>query len=109
MINELITQPNLNLSKEQIITYCQRWHITQLALFGSVLRDDFSPHSDIDILVTFHPDAQWGLFDLVRMEDELATLTNRKIDLLTKASIEQSRNPLRRQEILQTAQVIYES
>ncbi|MCK6630055.1 MAG: nucleotidyltransferase domain-containing protein [Anaerolineae bacterium] len=62
--------------------FCQRWHIRELALFGSVLRDDFNPDSDVDILATFTPEADWSLFDHVRMEEELSHLLNRPVDLL---------------------------
>ncbi|MEO0406057.1 MAG: nucleotidyltransferase family protein [Cyanobacteria bacterium P01_A01_bin.135] len=87
--------------------FCQKWQITELALFGSVLRDDFRPDSDIDVLVTFTPDAPWTLLDLINMEYELADLTGRDIDLIEKQAIEKSDNWLRRDEILNTAQVIY--
>ncbi len=56
---------NLNLPRNEIARFCQRWKIREMALFGSVLRDDFSPDSDIDILVTFADDAKWGLLDLI--------------------------------------------
>ena len=72
-----------------------------------MLRDDFSPDSDLDVLVTFSPEAHWGLFDHVRMEQELADLVHRKIDLLSRRAVEQSHNWIRRQEILDTAEVIY--
>jgi len=80
-----------------------------LALFGSVLRDDFGPGSDLDVLVTFEPEADWSLLDHLRMEQELAALLGRKIDLLTKRAVEQSHNWMRRQEILNTAEVVYAS
>lgn len=71
--------------------------------FGSVLREDFLPESDIDVLVTFHPGAQWSLFDLVDMKDELEHLFGRKIDLVEKRAL---RNPFRKREILRTMQVM---
>jgi uncharacterized protein len=71
-----------------------------------VLRDDFSDNSDIDVLVSFMPDHSWGL-EFVAMREELATLFNRPVDLITRQSILKSRNDLRRQEILGSAEVIY--
>ena len=87
--------------------FCQRWQITELALFGSVLREDFGPGSDIDLLVRFQPGARRSLFDLVDMEDELSKLFGRKVDLVTRSAIENSRNYLRRNMILHSAKVIY--
>jgi predicted nucleotidyltransferase len=98
---------NIDMPRDQIADFCQRWHISEFALFGSVLREDFSPDSDLDVLVTFAPEANWSLLDHLRMEQELARLLNRKIDLFTKRAVEQSHNWIRRQEILSTAEVIY--
>lgn len=97
----------IDLAPDAIQHFCQKWQITELSLFGSVLRDDFHADSDIDVLVTFAPDAPWTLLDLVNMEYELADLTGRDIDLVEKRAIENSHNWLRRDEILSTAQVIY--
>jgi len=101
-----MSSPRINLN-ENLPHFCQKWQITELSLFGSVLRDDFRPDSDIDVLVTFAPNAPWSLLDLVNMEYELADLTGRDIDFLEKQAIEKSDNWLRRDEILNTAQVIY--
>jgi predicted nucleotidyltransferase len=87
--------------------FCSKWRIIELALFGSILRDDFRTDSDIDVLVSFTPNAPWTLLDLVNMEHELADLTGRDIDLVEKQAIEGSHNWLRRDEILSTAQIIY--
>lgn len=102
-----MVNPAIKLPGKKLADFCRRWRITELALFGSALREDFSPESDLDILVTFDPEANWGLLDHVRMEQELAALLGREIDLLTKRSVERSHNPIRRQEILGTAEVIY--
>lgn len=102
-----MSNPNINLPGSQIADFCQRWHIRELALFGSVLRDDFHPNSDLDILVTFAPEANWSLLDHLRMERELATLLNRKIDLFSRQAVERSHNWMRRLEILNTAEVVY--
>ena len=100
---------NLGLSEQEISDFCRRWRITELALFGSVLRDDFDAESDLDILVAFAPDADWSLLDHVQMEQELEGLLGRKVDLLSRRSVERSRNWLRRKEILDTAEVVYAS
>ncbi|MDZ7289132.1 MAG: nucleotidyltransferase domain-containing protein [candidate division KSB1 bacterium] len=104
-----MTKRNIDIPQKQLADFCRRWRISELALFGSVLRDDFDPDSDLDMLVTFAPEAEWSLPDHLRMEQELAELLGRKIDLLSKRAIEQNHNWIRRQEILNTAEVIYVS
>jgi predicted nucleotidyltransferase len=95
------------LPQAEISEFCRRWQIAELALFGSVLRNDFGSESDLDVLVTFAPEANWGLLDHSRMKQELVALLGRKVDLLTRKAVERSRNWLRRREILSTAQVVY--
>lgn len=95
------------LLHDRLLDFCHRWQITELALFGSMLRDDFRPDSDIDLLVTFAPTAHWGLLAHVHMERELSQILDRPVDLIEKAAIQESPNWLRRDEILQTAQIIY--
>jgi len=97
----------LELPNERIADFCRRWKITELALFGSALRDDFEPDSDIDMLATFAPDAAWGLFDHVTMQDELKSILGRDVDLISRTGIERSRNPIRRKAILESAEVVY--
>jgi uncharacterized protein len=101
-----LVRDRIKASSTQIAEFCQRWHITEFALFGSVIRDDFRPDSDIDVLVTFSSAAQWSLFDWVDMKDELEALFGRKVDIADKEGL---RNPYRRYEILRTHQVIYAS
>jgi len=91
---------------DAIQQFCRRWKIRELALFGSVLRTDFRPDSDVDILVTFRDDAEWGLLDHMQMQQELATLLHRPIDLVSKRALERSANWVRREAILNTAQVL---
>jgi uncharacterized protein len=98
---------NIDLPIEQIKEFCDRWQIIEFALFGSVLRNDFRPDSDIDVLVTFAPDAKRGLSETLQMRDELQALFDRKVDFIVKAAIERSENWLRRKNILESAQVIY--
>ena len=90
-----------------IAAFCERWQVTELALFGSVLRDDFRPESDIDVLIAFREEARHTLFDLVEMEEELTALFGREVDLTERAGIERSRNYLRRRAILQSTETIY--
>ena len=97
----------LQLSAEKITEFCHKWQVTEFALFGSVLRDDFSPDSDIDVMVKFHPDAHLTFSILDQMEVELKSIFKRDVDLVTRQGIETSRNYLRRHEILSSAQVIY--
>ena len=94
----------IDIPEAKLGEFCRRWKIEEFLLFGSVLRDDFSPDSDIDVLVTFAPDSGWSGFDLVDMTDELETLFDRKVDLVEKSAI---RNPFRRYRILTTKQVVY--
>lgn len=94
----------IDIPEAKLGEFCRRWKIEEFSLFGSVLRDDFSPDSDIDVLVTFAPDSGWSGFDLVDMTDELETLFDRKVDLVEKSAI---RNPFRRYRILTTKQVVY--
>lgn len=98
---------HISLPMPAIRAYCQKWDIREFALFGSVLRDDFTPTSDIDVLVTFEDNVCYTLFDLVYMADELETILGRKVDFIDRLAIENSPNPIRRNEILSTAQVIY--
>ncbi len=98
---------NIELPIEQIKEFCDRWQVIEFALFGSVLRDDFRPDSDIDVMVQFHSDAHPTFGTLDQMEAELTTIFQRDIDLITRQGIKTSRNYLRRQEILSSAQVIY--
>jgi uncharacterized protein len=95
---------NLTIQYDRVAEFCRRWQITEFALFGSILRADFQPDSDVDVLVTFAPDAPFSLFDLIRMENELSGIFGRDVDLVEKAGL---RNPFRRHNILQSSQVIY--
>lgn len=98
---------NIQLPEEKLVEFCQRWKVSEFALFGSVLRDDFRPDSDIDVLITFAPDAKRGLMTLTKMKYELEDLLGREVDLVNKHAVEASHNWIRRNEILGTAQVIY--
>ena len=95
---------NIDFPKDRIEDFCQRWKVVELALFGSVLRDDFRPGSDIDVLITFTPDCGWSLFDLAQMQEELKDIFQREVDLVEKEGL---RNPFRRHEILNHMEVVY--
>ena len=98
---------DIGMSQDAIAAFCERWSHAELALFGSVVRDDFGPESDIDVLVSFDPEARPTLFDIVRMQDELSRLSGHPVDLVTRAAVEASRNYIRRKAILDSAEVIY--
>ena len=102
-MNEL----QLNVSQSEIAAFCQKWLIEEFAVFGSAIRSDFNPSSDIDILVTFKPEAKWTLFDHVDMQDELRALFGREVDLVSRKGIERSQNHIRRREIIDSARVMY--
>lgn len=107
MQNIQVAKTQISIDYEKIAEFCQRWQITEFALFGSVLRDDFRPDSDIDVMVQFHPHARPTFCTLDEMEVELKTIFHRDVDLITRQGIETSRNYLRRQEIFSSALVIY--
>jgi predicted nucleotidyltransferase len=97
----------ITIDRGKIADFCRRWKIVNLSFFGSVLRDDFRPDSDIDVLVTFAQDAHWGLFDLTHMQEELKGILGREVDLVSRRAIESSRNYIRRKAILSSAEVVY--
>jgi uncharacterized protein len=92
------------LPREKITLFCQKWNVVEFALFGSVLRNDFTVTSDVDVLVTFAPSSQTSLFDLAQMQIELQEIFGRPVDLVEKSSIT---NPYRKTTILESAEVIY--
>ncbi|MBX3009877.1 MAG: DUF86 domain-containing protein [Caldilineaceae bacterium] len=84
------------IPEESLAAFCRRWQIVEMAFFGWVLRNDFRPDSDIDVLVSFAPEAKHSLFDRVHMQEELQPILNRKVDLVSRRGIEMSRNDLRK-------------
>jgi len=94
------------IPRESIEAFCRRWKVTEFSLFGSALRDDFGPESDVDVLVRFEKDAGWSLFDLVDMQEALAGLFGRAVHLVEAEGL---RNPFRREEIMRTREVLYAS
>lgn len=93
-----------DIPQDKINEFCRKWQIRELSLFGSALRDDFNPKSDIDLLVTFDSSASWDLWDLIDMRSELETIFGREVDLVEEHTV---RNPFRRRAIFQSRQVLY--
>lgn len=97
----------IEIPRERVADFCGRWRVKELALFGSVLRDDFGPESDVDVLVSFCEAARWTLFDLVRMKTELSGILGRNVDLVSRRGVESGRNAIRRQAILSSARIVH--
>lgn len=97
----------IDIPMDAIAAFCERWRIVEFALFGSVLRDDFSPESDIDVLVRFAPGHEWSVLDHVAMERELADLLGRRVDIVNVDALREDRNPFRPQEIISSARQLY--
>jgi predicted nucleotidyltransferase len=94
----------VHLDQDALAAFCRKWRVRELSLFGSALRDDFGPESDLDFLVSFEPDAGWDLFDLISMKQEMEDWFGRPVDLVEKEAL---RNPWRKYEILRTHEVVY--
>ena len=92
------------IPEKKIRAFCGRWKVTEFALFGSILREDFRPESDVDVLVSFAAEARWSLWDLVEMQQELEGIFGRPVDLVENGSL---RNPFRRQSIMSTREIVY--
>ena len=99
--------PKVSIRKDQVTAFCKRWQVTELALFGSVLRGDFGPESDVDVLVEFEEGARHTLLDIAQMENELSRMLGREVDLIERTAVEQSRNYIRRKATLDSAETIY--
>ncbi len=102
-----MTSGTIELPLSAIEAFCRKWKIVEIALFGSALREDFRPDSDLDFLVRFSSDAEWGLLDHARMERELATIVDRPVDIVSRDGLESSHNWIRRKAILSAARVLY--
>ncbi|MFA5378782.1 MAG: nucleotidyltransferase family protein [Dehalococcoidia bacterium] len=99
--------PLIRNRKKEIEKFCQAWNVQEFQVFGSVTTNNFRPDSDIDIIVDFKPGSVHTLIDLAKMEEELERIFNRRIDLITRRAIEQSRNPIRKKAILSTMEQVY--
>lgn len=95
---------HIDLPLDRIGAFCEKWKVREFSLFGSVLRDDFRPDSDVDVLIVLKEDSAIDLFDWIAMQDELARLFEREVHLVSRNGL---RNPIRRREILRTSEVIY--
>ncbi|MBZ0254343.1 MAG: nucleotidyltransferase family protein [Candidatus Methylomirabilis sp.] len=99
--------PTIDVPREKIEAFCRKWKVRELALFGSVLREDFRPDSDVDVLVTFEEGAPWSLLDWVRMTEELGNVFGREVDLVERDAVLSSENYIRRRHILESAESVY--
>jgi len=90
----------IKVPRAEITRFCKRWNVSELAIFGSALRADFRPNSDVDVLISFAPQAHVTLFDMAQMQEELKAIFGRNVDLVSKRGVEHSRNYLRRKAIL---------
>ena len=99
--------PIVSIGQDRIANFCRQWKIRELSLFGSVLRNDFSSESDIDVLANFFPEADWGLLEHAQMQDELKEIFGRKVDLVSQRGLVRSENWIRKREILETAEILY--
>jgi hypothetical protein len=94
----------LNFAGDRLTEICGRWQIRELALFGSVARGDYSPQSDVDVLIQFDSSAPWSAWDLLDLRAELTELFGRNVDLVEERSLV---NPFRRRSILRDKRVLY--
>ena len=94
----------IHIPADRLAAFCTKWKVAELSLFGSVLREDFGPESDVDVLVSFQPGAEYGIDEHVAMIAELREMFGREVDLVRTESL---KNPFRRHEILSTREVIH--
>lgn len=99
-----MTRSRILIPKEELAAFCAKWKVVELSLFGSVLRDDFAPSSDVDVMVSFEPDSSWSLLELLSMREERKEIFGRDVDLVEKEAL---RNPFRRREILGHREVMH--
>ena len=99
--------PEIEIPRDEIAAFCGKWGVAELSLFGSALRGDFRPESDIDLLVRFDPGKEYGLLAFARMREELETIFGRPVDLVAEKAVERSENHIKRRHILATKVVIH--
>lgn len=104
---KVLQQVKVAVPMAAVEAFCSKWEVIEFALFGSVLRDDFGPNSDVDVLVTFDPEARPTLLTLIRMQKELEAMFGRRVDLLERGGMEQSARPHVRQAVLNSIRVLY--
>lgn len=104
---DLPISPHIQINRSKIEDFCRKWRTAELSFFSSVSRDDFRPDSDVDILVTFETSAPWDVFDHIHMEEELAGLFGRKVELVERQAVEASQNYIRKTHILRSVEPYY--
>jgi uncharacterized protein len=97
----------IELDSPAIRDFCHRWKVTELTAFGSILRDDFGPHSDLDFIIEWEDDAPWDLCDYMDMVEELQQHFGRKVDLLSRFALSQTSNYLLRRSVLSQTEPVY--
>ena len=107
MNDKLTATSAVSIPKDRLVDFCRRWKVAELSLFGSALREDFRPDSDVDLLVSFAPGVTWGFDDLLTMKEELQTLFGRAVDLVERRLVEASENYIRRKHILSHLEPLY--
>jgi predicted nucleotidyltransferase len=102
-----VNSPRSELPRRELAEFCKHWKVAELSLFGSMIRGDFGPQSDVDVLVKFDPGVCPSLIELDQMNRDLAEIFGRKVDLVERAAIESSANYIRRRHILESAEPVY--
>ena len=101
---EKLQKNGIFLNYDDVVSLCKKYNIIELSIFGSSIRDDFVQHSDVDILVSFENDSKITLFDIMELEREFSRLLNKEVDVVEKESL---KNPIRKNKILSTREIIY--
>jgi len=97
--------PRLSIPRDKVAAFCRKHGIRKFSLFGSVIRDDFGPDSDVDVLAEFKPDVRFTLFDLVGMQEELSAITGRKTEIFEFRAL----RPWMQEEVAGSMELFYES
>jgi len=97
----------LSVDDEALKALCEKWGIAELAVFGSVLREDFGPESDVDLLVSFRPSVRFRMLTFGEMEAEFSTLFGRRVEAVERAAVQENPNWIIRREILDSAQLLH--
>ncbi|MFA5239951.1 MAG: nucleotidyltransferase family protein [Phycisphaerae bacterium] len=98
---------HITIPRVEIEAFCRRNHVCSFGLFGSVVRDDFGPDSDVDILIEFEQGQEPDLFRLIELQDDLTKMLGHKVDLVERRAVERSENYIRRRHILESVEPIY--
>ncbi|MBM3334040.1 nucleotidyltransferase domain-containing protein [Candidatus Sumerlaeota bacterium] len=98
---------NVQYDDAALRRFCERWKVREMCLFGSALREDFDAQSDVDILVSFAPEADWSWCDWMEMTDQIKEIFGREVDLVSRSAVERSENPYRKRHILSHLEPLY--